>query len=81
MNSTLIKLGPEQRSDLARGHFVDGSRSAHIEFQAFESAGSLLSSTNELLLFRSANLGLRQVDLTPLLANMQVARHENSPIH
>ncbi len=79
MKSTLITLNPELKSRLARGHWLDGEQSEHIDFQAFASAGSLLSTANDLLHFLSANLGIRQVELTPLLANMQVNRHKGSP--
>lgn len=79
MKNTRISLSPKQKLRLARGHWLDGEQSEHIDFQAFMSAGSLLSTANDLLKFLSANLGIRQVTLTPWLANMQVNRHQDSP--
>jgi CubicO group peptidase (beta-lactamase class C family) len=46
---------------------------------AYAPAGALRSTANDLLKYVSANLGLAQSDLTPLMEKMQVIRHSNSP--
>ena len=79
MDSTRITLSPALKARLARGHWVDGTPSDHLHFQAMAPAGSLLTTANDLLKFLSANLGFTQTDLTPLMAEMQVIRHRNSP--
>ena len=79
MDSTRITLPPALKARLARGHWVDGSPSEHLHFQAMAPAGSLLSTANDLLKFLSANLGFTQTDLTPLMEEMQVIRHTGSP--
>ena len=79
MDSTRITLPPALKARLARGHWVDGTPSEHLHFQAMAPAGSLLSTANDLLKFLSANLGFTQTDLTPLMEDMQVIRHSNSP--
>lgn len=45
MDSTLITLTPELKSRLARGHWRDGKRSEHLDFQVMASAGSLFSTS------------------------------------
>ena len=79
MDSTLITLTPELKSRLARGHWRDGKRSEHLDFQVMASAGSLLSTANDLLKFLSANLGFTDTHLGPLMAKTQVIRHTGSP--
>ncbi len=79
MDTTLITLTPELKARLARGHWTDGKRSEHLNFQAMRSAGSLLSTANDLLKFLSANLRFTETHLGPLMAKMQVIRHTDSP--
>ena len=79
MDSTRITLHPALKARLARGHWVDDTPSEHVHFQAMAPAGALLSTANDLLKFLSANLGITQTDLTPLMEGMQVIRHSDSP--
>ncbi|MBC8001512.1 MAG: serine hydrolase, partial [Opitutaceae bacterium] len=79
MDSTRITLPPALKARLARGHLDDGTPSEHFHLQAMASAGSLLSTANDMLKFLSANLGFSQSDLTPHMADMQVNRHTGSP--
>lgn len=78
MESTLISLAPDQKFRLARGHWADGTPSENTKFQVNGSAGSLLSTGNDLLKFLSANLGLTDSELTPLMEEMQIVRHTDS---
>ena len=79
MHSTGITLTSEQKTRLARGHWADGTLSENIKFQVSASAGALLSTANDLLKFLAANLGLTPTDLGPLMEEMQVIRHTDSP--
>jgi serine-type D-Ala-D-Ala carboxypeptidase/endopeptidase len=79
MDATRIKLSPAEKVRLARGHWLDGKPAEHVNFQVQQPAGSLLSTTNDLLKFLAANLGFTQTELTPLLSDMQVIRHADSP--
>lgn len=75
MDSTRIILTPEQKTRLARGHWVDGTPSENVRFQVTASAGALLSSANDLLKFLSATLGFTRSELGPLMEEMQLIRH------
>jgi CubicO group peptidase (beta-lactamase class C family) len=57
----------------------DGTPSENTKFQVKGSAGSLLSTANDLLKFLSANLGLTTSELSPLMEEMQIVRHTDSP--
>lgn len=78
MDDTRITLSDDQKSRLATGHLEDGSPSEHWNLQAMASAGSLISTTNDLLKFLSANLGFTENELTPLMKDSQVVRHTGS---
>jgi len=79
MDSTCITLTPEQKARLARGHWADGTVSESLGFKIQNSAGGLLSTANDLLKFLSANLGMIPSELTPLMEEMQIVRHTDSP--
>jgi CubicO group peptidase (beta-lactamase class C family) len=79
MNDTRITLTPDQKTRLARGHWADGTLAENINFQVMAPAGSLLSTTNDLLKFLSATLALTDSDLRPAMEEMQVVRHVDAP--
>jgi len=79
MRNTFITLRAEDRDLLAFGHLADGTRFEHFHLQAMASAGALSSTANDMLLFLAANLGLSESELTPLMKQMQIIRHEGSP--
>jgi CubicO group peptidase (beta-lactamase class C family) len=79
MASTRITLTPPLKARLARGHWVDGTRSDPLNFQALAAAGSLLSTADDLLKFLSAQLGFTETHLTPLMKQTQAIRHTGSP--
>jgi D-alanyl-D-alanine-carboxypeptidase/D-alanyl-D-alanine-endopeptidase len=79
MDSTCITLTTEQKTRLARGHFDDGTLGENVSFQVMASAGSLLSTTNDLLKFLSANLSFTQTELGQPMQEMQVIRHSGEP--
>ena len=78
MHDSLISLAEEQRSRLAHGHMPDGAKADFWSFQAMKPAGALLTTANDMLKFLSANLGLTETDLTPLMKQTQVNRHSGS---
>jgi hypothetical protein len=51
----------------------------NYDFTVMAGAGALLSTANDLLKFVSANLGMRQSSLTPLMKKSQVIRHKETP--
>jgi len=79
MNSTFITPDAESRIRLALGHDQDGKPSKYYHLQVMAGAGALLSTANDMLKYLSANLGLTQSSLRPLMEKMQVIRHRDSP--
>ena len=65
MNDTLITLSPEKTPRVAMGHDIDGNRAPKYDLRVIAPAGGLLSTTNDLLKYVSANLGFVQSDLHP----------------
>lgn len=65
MESTRITLNTDQKARLARGHWADGKPADNLNLQVMASAGSLLSTGNDLLKFLASNLGFGESDLTP----------------
>ena len=79
MQSTRITPTPEMRARMATGHDEKGTRAANFSLQVMASAGAMLSTADDLLKYLSANLGLTQSSLRPLMEQMQVIRHRNQP--
>jgi D-alanyl-D-alanine-carboxypeptidase/D-alanyl-D-alanine-endopeptidase len=79
MSSTAIRLTPELKARLATGHDEKGQPAAYYDFQVMKGAGALCSTPNHLLKYLSANLGLRESSLRPLMQKSQVIRHTGSP--
>ena len=79
MDSTRIRLTPELKARLARGHWADGQPSETLNSQVMASAGALLSTANDLLRFLAANLGFTRSELGPLMDEMLVVRHRGTP--
>jgi D-alanyl-D-alanine-carboxypeptidase/D-alanyl-D-alanine-endopeptidase len=69
MTDTALRLTPEMQTRLAAGHHESLKSAASWDLSGtFAGAGGLRSTTNDLLKFAAANLGLRP---SPLLAAMQ----------
>jgi CubicO group peptidase (beta-lactamase class C family) len=79
MESTRITPTTEMKARMATGHGENGKRAPNFQLQVMASAGALLSTANDLLKYLSANLGLNQSRLRPLMEQMQVIRHRNQP--
>jgi CubicO group peptidase (beta-lactamase class C family) len=74
MTSTTIVLSPEQRGRLAVGHNAQLASVSNWDLPTLAGAGALRSSTNDMLTFLEANLGLMKSPLTPAMASMLTAR-------
>ena len=79
MDDTRITLDSNLTARAAVGHDESGKRAPNYQLQALAPAGALHSTANDLLKYLSANLGLTQTSLTPLMEEMQVIRHRDSP--
>jgi CubicO group peptidase (beta-lactamase class C family) len=79
MNSTFATVPAESKSRLAVGHDEDGKPAKYYHLQVMAGAGALLSTANDMLKYLSANLGLTQSSLHPLMEKTQVIRHRDSP--
>jgi D-alanyl-D-alanine-carboxypeptidase/D-alanyl-D-alanine-endopeptidase len=79
MNSTVITLTPELKSNLAIGHNEYGAAVSGWDMPAVASNGALRSNVNDMLIFVSANLGLMKSDLYPAmeLCHQKQARKGN----
>ena len=78
MDSTCLTLTAEMKKRLAMGHEKSGQPSPPWNLQAYAPAGSVLSTANDLLKYASANAGLTRSDLTPLMEQTHVIRHQDS---
>jgi serine-type D-Ala-D-Ala carboxypeptidase/endopeptidase len=81
MQSTCITLTPELESRLAMGHDNSGKTVTNWQWrvQVMAGAGAMRSTVSDMLKYVSANLGLTQSDLTPLMQKTHVIRHRDSP--
>jgi CubicO group peptidase (beta-lactamase class C family) len=79
MDSTCITLPPELNGRMATGHDENGKLAPRFNLRLMAGAGALLSSANDLLKYLSANLGLTQSSLKPLMDQMKVIRHRDAP--
>jgi CubicO group peptidase (beta-lactamase class C family) len=79
MNNTRITLTPQLKSRLATGHDQAGKCVPYWDIGAYAGAGAIRSTANDLLKYVSANLGIKQSRLTPLMQSTHEVRHTNSP--
>src|SRR5436189_229516 len=75
MQRTHATLPGELKSRLAVGHDDKGNRADNYTFQVLAGAGAIKSSANDLLKYVSAQLGLAQSPLSPLMERSHVIRH------
>jgi len=74
MTSTTIVLSPEQQVRLAVGHNAQLASVPNWDVPTLAGAGALRSSTNDMLTFLEANLGLMKSPLAPAMATMLTVR-------
>ncbi|HTD99874.1 MAG TPA: serine hydrolase [Mucilaginibacter sp.] len=67
MNSTVVTLTPDLRSNMATGHTEYGKPVANWDMPALASNGALRSNMNDMLKFAAANLGLVKSNLYPAM--------------
>lgn len=78
LKDTRITLSVDQRRRLAVGHGEDGSQAPYYTFQVMQPAGSLYSTADDMLKFVSAQLGMSDSELVPLMKRSHVLRHEDT---
>lgn len=78
LEDTRITLSDEQKQRLARGHNANG-HADYYQLQVMQPAGSLCSTANDMLKYLSAQLGLTESALTPLLVQSQKVQHPRAP--
>jgi D-alanyl-D-alanine-carboxypeptidase/D-alanyl-D-alanine-endopeptidase len=76
MNSTAIILSDPLKSRLAKGHI--GGKEVNLEFipEAIQPAGALHSTTNDLLKYLAANIGLIHTSINDIIQETHLIRHE-----
>jgi CubicO group peptidase (beta-lactamase class C family) len=76
MKDTGVALSARQRARFAQGHDEDGEPTPAWDFETMEGFAALRSTPNDLLLFVSANLGLKRTKLQAALEDCQKARRD-----
>ena len=76
MNSTAITLSDALKSRLAKGHI--GGKEINLEFvpEEIQGAGALYSTTNDLLKYLAANIGLIHTSINDIIQATHQIRHE-----
>jgi CubicO group peptidase (beta-lactamase class C family) len=75
MTSTRVALTPELRSRLAMGHDKDGKQVLPWKLDAYQPAGALLSTANDLLKYAAAQAGLTPSKLSASISQSHIIRH------
>ena len=74
LESTALTLSADMKSRLAIGHDAKLRPAPPVDMPAFEAAGSLRSTANDLLSFLACFLGLKRTSLDPAMASMLSTR-------
>ncbi len=74
MDNTRVNLSPEQEKRFAQG-YLGGWPVPHWDFAVLAPAGALRFTTDDMLKFLSANLGLTENDLSHPMALTHIVRH------
>jgi CubicO group peptidase (beta-lactamase class C family) len=80
MDSTCVRPKPELQARLAMGHDESGKQTPPWKLDAYEPAGAVHSTANDLLKYVAAQAGLTHSRLTPLMEQSHVIRHVNSRV-
>ncbi len=78
LDSTCVTLTPELKARLATGHDAQGRPSDNFELHAIAGAGAIRSTADDLVRYVSAQLGLSQSKLTPLMEQTHQIRHDDA---
>lgn len=74
LGDTTQTFSPGRKARLARGYTQDLKATLNWDLEAFAAAGGLRSTTNDMLRFMKANLGLTETKLGPALEMAQKPR-------
>jgi serine-type D-Ala-D-Ala carboxypeptidase/endopeptidase len=77
LDETRITLSQQQQARLAMGHEADGTLSPPWKFTAYQPAGDIHSSANDLLKYAAAQVGLSESPLTPAMKKTHSIRFEH----
>ena len=75
MESTRIALTADMQARIAQGHNARLERTPNWDLSAFEAAGALRSTTNDMLTFLAVPLGYQESPLAKAFAAMYSPRH------
>jgi len=78
MNSTGTTMTQEFRSHLAMGHDESGNPSLPFKLQAYQPAGGILSTDNDLLKYAAAQAGRTQSKLSPSIVQSHIFRYTDT---
>jgi serine-type D-Ala-D-Ala carboxypeptidase/endopeptidase len=78
MEDTKVKPDEEKKSNIAIGHY-NGAETKNYYNSEFAGAGSMRSSTYDMLKFLAANIGLTQTPLQPAINKTHEVRHDKQP--
>ena len=78
MHDTTITISENHKEKLATGYLHTGKPADPISTRAIQSAGSIRSTTSDLLKFLKVNLGLEKSSLSPAMDYCQVTRIDPS---
>jgi CubicO group peptidase (beta-lactamase class C family) len=81
MDRSTISLSPESRKWLAQGHDAALHPVKNWDLDALAGAGAIRSTTNDMLKFMAANVGLTDTPLKPAMERMRAVRHETGMPH
>ncbi len=80
MSETSITLDEQMKRNLAVGQDEFGQSTENWDFATLAGAGAIRSSTSDMMKYLSAQLGMTQTPLKPVLELTQQKRHENYPV-
>jgi D-alanyl-D-alanine-carboxypeptidase/D-alanyl-D-alanine-endopeptidase len=80
MNSTRITLSPEESGRLAQGYLTYGNPTCNWDWDVLAPCGALRSTVNDLLTYVSANIGLRETNLSAAIELTHTTFRENNTL-
>lgn len=80
MKETNITFDEQMKSNLAVGQDEFGRSTENWDFATLAGAGAIRSSTSDMIKYLSAQLGITQTPLKPVLELTQQKRHDNYPV-
>ena len=81
MNTSGISVSNTVKERFAKGH-ING-KEVNLEFipEAIQAAGAMYSTTNDLLKYLSANIGLIHTEINDIMHETHLIRHSICPIY